>query len=190
MKKAFNLYFIVISLGFISCSFNQQENDFIIDSSRVGDIKLCDKISDIIKKYPNSIAMEFEGDEGVTWKGQKILLAANEWILIEASWLDSTKIWRISTNSTKYSTVNGYKVGDKISKIKNNKDIISYYESEMGFQLESDKLNFGFELESKYMDDFYKKINDCNDCPDYMNLFSNEASIQNIIISGECKKND
>jgi hypothetical protein len=187
MRKGIKIYLRIVLFGLVSCSSGKQENDFLIDSTKVGNIKLCDKISEVIKNYPHTETMNFEGDEGVTWKGQKIILPNNEWIIIEASWVDSNRIWRISTNSTKYTTVNGYKVGDKISKIKKNKDKITYYESVIGFELQSDKLNFGFELQENYADSFYREIDKCNHCLDYINLIDNEARIQNIIIAGECK---
>lgn len=187
MRKQIELFLIIALVGFISCSIDKQSNDLSIDSKRIGDIQLCTKISELIKKYPNAKPMDFEGDEGVTWKGFKITFSNQEWIIIEASWIDIDRIWRITTNSPKYTTINGYKVGDKISKIKKSGDRISYYESEMGFELQSDKLNFGFELENRYTESFYKKINACNNWPDYMNLIDDNASIQSITISGECK---
>jgi len=190
MRKQIKFSLIIALIGFLSCSIDKQSNDLTIDSKRIGDIQLCTKISDIVKKYPNAKPMDFEGDEGATWEGFKITFPNRKWIIIEASWIDSDKIWRITTNSAKYTTINGYKIGDKISKIKKNGDKISYYESEMGFELQSNKLNFGFELKNKFMENFFRKVNDCNNCPDYMNLLDDNASIQSITISGECKYNN
>jgi hypothetical protein len=176
-------------IGLLSCTSINKENDYVIDSKRVGDIKLCDNISSVINQYKTYKDTSFSGDEeGVTWKGKKIALSDTKWILIEASWIDSTKIWRISTNADKYKTINGYRVGDKISKIKKNRDEISYYESEAGFELKSKLLNFGFSIDSKYTDDFYKKVNDCNNCSDYIKYINDNAAITVIIISGDCGK--
>jgi hypothetical protein len=187
MHKGIKFSCMMVLIGFLSCSLKNQDNDFIIDSTRVGDIKLCDNISDVIIRYQNTKFMNFEGDEGVTWKGLKIILPDNEWLLLEASWIDSNRIWRISTNSIKYTTVNGYKVGDTVEKLKKSQDKISYYESEMGFELTSKDLKFGFQIESKFTDKFYKKVNDCNNCSDYINYLEDNATIQEIIISGGCK---
>jgi hypothetical protein len=123
------------------------QNDYVVDSERMGDICLCDNISDVIKRFKSVENMTFEGDEGVPWIGKKIKLSEKEWISIEASCIDSTRIWRISTNSRKYVTTNGYRIGDKIAKIKQDHEEISYYESEAGFELKSHLINFGFSME-------------------------------------------
>ena len=176
-------------VGFLSFNSIDRGNDYLIDSTKMGDIKLCDNISSIIKRYKTCTDTIFSGDEeGVTWKGKKVVLSDNYWILIEASWIDSTKIWRISTNSPNYQTINGYRVGDSISKIKQNHDDISYYESETGFELKSKPISFGFSIDSKYTDDFYKKVNECNNCPDYLKFINDNATITEIIISGDCGK--
>ena len=120
MRKQINLFLIIALVCLLSCSIDKQSNDLSIDSKRIGDFQLCTKISDLIKKYPKAKPMDFEGDEGATWKGFKITFPNQEWIIIEASWIDTDKIWRMTTNSSKYTTINGYKVGDKISKIKKN----------------------------------------------------------------------
>jgi hypothetical protein len=187
MSKQTIFLLTVATIGLLSCRIIKADNDFVIDSTRVGDIKLCDNISEIANKYQDTKPMEFEGDEGVTWKGLKITLPDNEWIIIEASWIDQNRIWRISTNSKKYSTVNGYKVGDQILKLKKDQGKISYYESEVGFEFISDKLSFGFLIESKYTEDFYKKVKKCNGCSNYVEYLSDTATIQEIIISGACK---
>jgi len=80
----------------------------------------------------------------------------SEWILLEASWIDSSKIWRISTNSKKYTTENGYRIGDNVAKIKQNHDKISYDVSEQGFGIKSHLISFGFSIEEKYLMIFIK----------------------------------
>jgi hypothetical protein len=189
MKIIMSILIGYILIGFLSCIANDRGNDYIIDSTRIGDIKLCDNISSVLNRYKTYIDTSFTSDEeGVTWIGKKILLSDNYWILIESSWIDSTKIWRISTNSPKYQTINGYQIGDMVSKIKANHDDISFYESEAGFELKSKMISFGFSIDSKYTDDFYKKVVDCNNCPDYLKFIDDNAMITEIIISGDCSK--
>jgi hypothetical protein len=179
---------ILFIIGLVSCSLMSKQNDHVIDVHRMGDIRLCDNISDVAKQFKSIENLSFEGDEGVTWTGKKVKLSDKEWILLESSWIDSSKIWRISTNSTKYTTENGYRIGDNVAKIKQNHDEILYNESEQGFELKSHSIRFGFSIEEKYTDDFYKKISDCNNCLDFQKFINDNATITEIIISGDCKK--
>ncbi len=130
--------------------------------------------------------MRFEGDEGETWTGKKLILDNDEWIIVESSWLDSTLISRISTNSRKFKTINGYKVGDKISKIIANKDRISFYEDMQGFELISDKFQFGFMIEEEYSQKFYDQIRE-NNPADFLKYIDSNASITEIILTSDCK---
>jgi hypothetical protein len=188
MKKDTKLLLLLGIPLLFSCSIFKGQNDYVIDSTRMGDIKLCDKISKVVKKYTIDKHLRFEGDEGVSWPEERISLNNNEWVLIEASWVDTTRIWRISTNSSKYTTVNGYKIGDNIQKLKKNHEDISYYESEMGFSLNSKSLSFGFSIESKPTDDFYKNVNKFQPGADYLKYLDDNATITEIIIAGDCNK--
>ena len=188
MKKDLILLMLISISLLLSCALFDKGNDYVIDSNRMGDIQLCDKISDIIKGYTNVKHMRFEGDEGESWPGEKIMLDKKEWILIEASWIDTTRIWRISTNSPKYTTVNGYKIGDKILKLKQNHEDISYYESEKGFSLNSESLSFGFSIDSKSTDDFYMSVNKFQPGADYLKFLDDNSTITEIIIAGNCNK--
>ena len=178
---------IVILAALLSCSGFKANDDKTINSNGIGGIKLCDKISSILEKYPKAEVMNFEGDEGATWKGYKIMLPDKKWILVETSWEDSTRISRITTNSSKFTTINGYKVGDTIAKLKGNHENISYSESEMGFEVISKKLSFGFAIEPKYTKDFYEKVSSGKVGASYLDLLYNNATIQEITIAGGCK---
>jgi hypothetical protein len=179
---------VLFIIGLVSSSLSSKQNDHVIDVHRMGDIRLCDNISEVAKRYKSVEKKSFEGDEGVSWTGKKVKLSDGEWILLEASWIDSTKIWRISTNSKKYITVNGFRIGDNVAKIKQNQDKISYDESEQGFELQSHLISFGFTIEEKYTNDFYKKLSECNNCLDFQKFINDNATITEIIISGDCKK--
>ena len=179
---------ILFIIGLVSCSLTSKQNDHVIDVHRMGDIRLCDNISDVAKRFKFVENMSLEGDEGVSWTGKKIKLSDSEWILLEASWIDSSKIWRISTNSKKYTTENGYRIGDNVAKIKQNHDKISYDVSEQGFGIKSHLISFGFSIEEKYTNDFYKKLSECNNCLDFQKFINDNATITEIIISGDCKK--
>ncbi len=178
---------IVILAALLSCSSFKANDDTAINSNGIGGIKLCDKISAILEKYPKAETINFEGDEGAVWKGYKIMLPDKKWILVETSWEDSTRISRLTTNSPKFTTINGYRVGDMISKLKENHENISYSESEMGFEVISKGLNFGFAIEPEYTNEFYEKVSNGKVGASYLELIDNKATIQEITIAGSCK---
>jgi len=176
---------VLFIFALISFAQNQDDNDYIIDNQRVGNIELCDSLSKVCKLYKNIKDSIFVGDEDVTWIGKEILLSENEWIIVEASWIDSTRIWRITTNSPKYRTKNGYGVGDKMSKLKQSQNEISYFDEGLsGFSLKSNSVNFMFSIENNFTNDFYEKIS--NYCLDYKKFINDSASITSITIGEGC----
>ena len=175
---SFNLY---------SCNLSSSD-DSLIDSSRIGKIQICWNLANLQYIYKNILDTILSGDEDVSWKGKIIRLSSDEWLLAESSWIDSSRIWRISTNSKYFVTINGYRVGDYISKIKIQGDSIDYFEGEVqAFELKSKKINFCFTIESQYSNDFYKKSHIFKDRMDYFMAIDPNATIKTITISGSCK---
>jgi hypothetical protein len=177
---------------FNNCDFSRTNrspvNDFIIDSTRIGEIRICNKISELSELFKSTSDTTLEGDEEVSWKGKLINLPDDEWILVEASWIDSTSIWRITTNSKKYTTINGYKVGDHINKIKLQQDKIEYSENGVpAFEVKSKNVSFWVTIESKYSDDFYQRIEKQTTPIDNFEIIDSNSTIQTITISGSCK---
>lgn len=184
MKTLVLLTLLVTGLLFIA--FAKRRNDYVIDSKRMGDIKLGDKMKTLFEKYKDIDTLYFLGENGIRWKGYRINYIDASWLIVESSASDSSSIQRISTNSSVYTTINGYKVGDKISKIEQNLDKIDYLDREDGFKLLSDKLSFGFHIEEKYMDNFYYNLNGCNHCLKSINYMNSEATIQEITLPAGC----
>ena len=187
MHSVMKIIYLLLIFSITTCRSNQSVNDYIIDSTRIGNIKICNNLSDINNFYSQVIDTTLSGDEDVSWLGKKIILSDSEWILVEASWIDSTRIWRISTNSSIFTTVNGFKVGDSIKKMKENNLKIDYDESFIYFTAQSKQIEFGFNIESNYAEIFYKKVDECNHCSNYLDFLNDNASIQEITISGSCK---
>ena len=186
--KTINFELLLLFALLVNSCRSDATNDYIIDSNKIGDIKLCGKISDLKKNYKNLKDTVFEGDEGVTWKGYVVKLNANEIVIVETSWIDSTSIFAITTNSEKYKTLNGYHVGDKISNIIANNEKIEFFEGEFhSFQLISKEIKFWFTIEEEYSNEFYQKLKESNGRMTFPELCNKDATIITIGISGKCK---
>jgi hypothetical protein len=184
----FTILLILFCQLFYCSSTSSQPNDYLIDSTRLGNINLCKEIKELVGQFKSMKDTILEGDEeGVSWIGKKISLTPGEWILVEASWLDSTKICRISTNSKRYKTTNGYKIGDMVSKMKQNNENLSFYESYPGFGLKSKQMNFGFTIEAAYSEAFCKEIQSGQNMLNFQKFINDKATIQTIVISCECE---
>src|SRR5215472_7184683 len=90
--------------------------DAIIGPRGIDPVTFCSPLQDLQKLFPKARST-VRGSEDQEWKAKIVGLGKGQWLLAEGSWLDSTRIWRLTTNSNRYVTINGIRVGDTVQSL-------------------------------------------------------------------------
>jgi hypothetical protein len=83
--------------------------DSTISAQGIGGISLCQPLTAVRDRLPGTRDTLIES-EGQKWPAKVVPLARGG-ILFEASWIDTTHVWRVTTTSPRYRTPHGYHVG-------------------------------------------------------------------------------
>ena len=86
------------------------QGDSIVSATALAGIHLCEPLSGLTGRLPKLRDTTVES-EGTQWPGKLLRLNGGAQILFEASWADKSHIWRITTNSVRFRTSRGARVG-------------------------------------------------------------------------------
>jgi hypothetical protein len=116
--------------------------DSTISVRGIGGFRLCQPMSTVRPRFPLARDTIIES-EGAKWPA-KVVPAGDGQILFEASWIDTTHVWRIGTNSARYPTPHGYRVGMTLGDVRarGEKLRFSYAEGYIVITLLSDQVDF------------------------------------------------
>ncbi len=84
--------------------------DSTISVRGIGGVRLCQPMSTVHDRFSLARDTVIES-EGVKWPAKVVPVGGGHQILFEASWIDTSHVWRIGTNSAGYRTRHGYRVG-------------------------------------------------------------------------------
>ncbi len=85
--------------------------DTTITATSIGGVRVCQPLDSVAALYPDAQdTMLFSGG-GVRWPGKVVGLGKGTWLFVEASYVDRSRVWRISTTSPAFTTANGLRVG-------------------------------------------------------------------------------
>ncbi len=119
------------------------QGDSTISIDGIGGVGLCQLMSAVHVRFPLARDTLMES-EGVRWPAKVVPLGGGQQILFEASWIDTTHVWRIGTNSPRYRTPRGYRVGMTLGDVraKGEKLRFGYAEGYIVITLVSDQVDF------------------------------------------------
>jgi hypothetical protein len=108
---------VVLAVGAVGTPARAQRNHVITPTS-IGGIRVCEPLDSVAMTYPEARdTMIFGGVSQTRWPAKIISIGAGEWLTAEASWVDDTRVWRLSTNSPGQATAFGLRVGSSIADV-------------------------------------------------------------------------
>ncbi len=136
------LYPLMLQLTLGTC-LGAAQTDRTISADGVNGIRLCQALSGVRDKFPLS-RDTIVSSEGAEWPAKIVPLDGGSRILFEASWSDTTHIWGITTNSPRYPTPRGYRVGMTLGDLlaKGEKLDFSYEEGYIVVTVASEQVAF------------------------------------------------
>ncbi len=146
--------------GPASATIDTQRPRLVMSRTGVGVIHLCASLDTVDALFRNVRDTMFEA-EGSRWRGKVVPYEHGE-ITFESSWVDSLRIWRISTNSADVRTPKGYHanmtVGDLVAA--GEHPSIALPEGEVLIVLEADSVGanaIGATIDSASQAEFYRR---------------------------------
>jgi hypothetical protein len=116
----------VLLAGLPACSGAQADNH-LITGSQIAGIRICDPLSRIDSAFARARDTLIIGEDGETgWASKIVHVALGEWILFESSWVDSLRVWRVSTNSPRFRTRRQLRVGSSIRDVLATRDSLDF----------------------------------------------------------------
>src|SRR6266571_4684203 len=77
------------------------QRDSTISVQGIGGVRLCQPLSAVPDRFPLARDTVMES-EGVRWPAKVVPLSGGWEIVFEASWIDTSHVWHISTNRPRY----------------------------------------------------------------------------------------
>jgi len=133
------IVWLLLSIGWAAA-----QGDFIISASGVGGVRLCQPLSVVRDRFPTARDTVIQSESLEKWPAKIVHLTKGENVLFESSWIDTTHIWRASTNSLRYRTKRGYRVGTTLGVLHQRHERLrfSYAEGDIVITLVSENVDF------------------------------------------------
>jgi len=157
--------FLPLSLPFLGLSFivcgrpAPGQEALQISSTAIAGVRVCDPLTSVRKAFPQArdTLIGDESDSDST-PGTIVHLSEDQWILFETSSLDPTRIWRIATNSPRYRTGHGYRVGMSVDQILRRGEKLSFGYPEGYLAIDIVSENIGFQVEESAARRFFSHV--------------------------------
>jgi hypothetical protein len=179
--RDFCSWILLLTLG-VGCAAAQ--GDSTITPNGIGGLRLCQALSSVRGLFPAARDTVISSEEA-QWPAKVVPLARGKRILFESSWIDTTHVWRISTNSPGYKTARGYHVGMSLGDLRDRGEKLhfDYEEGYIVVTLSSEQIAFT-------PDDSTAKafLNRSPTAFDSLESLPHSARIKEFIVSGDCHR--
>ena len=92
--------------------------DPVITGTAIGGVRICQPLDSVSVLYRGAVdTMLFGGASETRWPGKYVELQQKGYLFAEASWVDRTRVWRVSTNSAAFATAGGLRVGATVAEV-------------------------------------------------------------------------
>ena len=92
--------------------------DSALTGAAIGGVRVCQPLDSVNALYPAAQdTMLFGVGSGIRWPGKVAKLGEGQWLFVEASFVDRTRVWRISTTSPAFVTASGLRVGSSVADV-------------------------------------------------------------------------
>ena len=120
---------------------------FVLDSNALGPMKLCARLASVGRVFPQARDTVIRAEGNTRWPAKIVSLDSTTWVFVESSWADTTHVWRISTNSPRFRTRRGYRVGMKLGELisKGEHFTAEIAEGQLGLLIVSERIGLGID---------------------------------------------
>jgi hypothetical protein len=92
--------------------------DSTLTGGAIGGVRVCQPLDSVNVLYPAARdTMLFGVGSGIRWPGKIVKLGEGQWLFVEASFVDRTRVWRISTTSPAFATPSGLRIGSSFADV-------------------------------------------------------------------------
>jgi len=92
--------------------------DTTLTGTAIGGVRICQPLDSVNALYPAvRDTMLFGVGSGIRWPAKVVKVGEGQWLFVEASFVDRTRVWRISTTSPAFVTAGGLRVGSSFADV-------------------------------------------------------------------------
>ncbi len=142
---------LLLILGAIRTSAAAAQASLVLDSNALGSLHACDRLSTINRAFPQARDTVIHGEGDSRWPAKMAHLDHDTWVIFESSWADTTHLWTIRTNSLRFRTRRGYRVGMKVGDLikKGEHFTAELAEGQLGLTLVSENIGVGIDASAE-----------------------------------------
>ncbi|SRR6266446_9510453 len=155
-----------------------------VSGSALAGVHLCDALAQIVSLFPSARDTIVRGEGDSKWPSKVLQVGADGSILFESSWVDTSHVWRISTNSPRFESRSGLRVGSRVDKLLARGDSLEaeYAEGRLALYLPRDSVGFLIDPNSEAV--FSRRFNEHDDP---RRVLSPNAQIKYLVIVADCR---
>ncbi len=159
--------------------------DTAISSGSIGGVRVCQPLDSVNVLYPAARdTMLFSTQGGMRWPGKIVALPAGGHLFVEASYLDRSSVWRISTTSPVFAAANGLRVGSSVADVLRAGERMTFTFPQGYILAHLTKARFAFEVDDSSTARFHRRWGG-RGSP--LLALDRSARIKRIIVSGGCR---
>ena len=156
----------------------------LITGTSLAGVNLCDPLTRVDSVFP-AARDTVVTSEGEGWPSRIVALSPDAYMLFESSWADTLHVWRISTNSTRFQSRGGLRVGQTIDRLIANGDSLEFEYPEGGLALNVPRDSVGFLVDDRSTAEFSRRF-DYHSNP--RTVLSPRARITSLVIVADCRR--
>ena len=142
-----------IWLSVVATTFAQSlgaQTPVVLDSNALGPIRACAPLSVVNRVFPSARDTVIRGEDNSPWPAKVVSLDSSTWLTVESSWADTLHVWTIRTNSSRFHTRRGYRVGMRLGNLiaKGEHFTAEIAEGQLGLTLVSEGIGVGIDARS------------------------------------------
>ena len=109
---------LLVALGAALGGRARAQPDPVITGTAIGGIHVCQPLDSVTALYREAAdTMLFGGASETRWPGKVVELQQKGLLFAEASWVDRTRVWRVTTTSAAFATADGLRVGSTVADV-------------------------------------------------------------------------
>jgi len=159
------------------------QRDSTISPAGLGGVRICAPLATVASRFPSARDTIIES-EGEQWPAKLVRLGDGSRILFEASWADTSHVWRITTDSHHYRTRRGWRPGNTLGELRSKGERLEfgYEEGYIVIALVSDQVSFTPDdsTASAFLGRSPRAF-------DSLHVLPRTARIQDLIVGGDCR---
>jgi len=168
----------------LSVATGAGQGDSTISVHGIGRVRLCQPLSSVRDLFPLARDTIMEEEE-LKWPAKIVPLHGNQRLVFEASWIDTSHVWRLSTSSPDYRTPHGYRVGMTLGYLRDKHEALrfGYAEGYIVVTIVSDQVDFlpDDSTARAFLRRSPRAFDSLEDLP-------RRARIKELFVSGDCRQ--